>query len=338
MLDIAVIGSGAIAEEAYLPAIGELPSARLAWIVDVDGERARSLATRFDARGHATDDRIVLESCDAAVIATPPRFHAEIAERCLDADIHVFTEKPIATTSERGRELIALADEHGVHFAISRQLRESPACRAVRQFAQSGTIGELERVTMHFGDETEWSFASDYRVRKSLSWGGVLTDKAPHALDILRWILGPNAMVTRYRDDNLGGLEANAEVDLAFRNPDVTARLEVTADREITNELVVVGTDGRLIADPQSASARLIDREGDEYSLQLRDSDQYARYRPRVAKQLERFVTSIQTDSPTYVPAAEGLELVEWIESCYDSREPLIHSWEQLHLERAVAR
>lgn len=336
MQDLAVIGAGAIAQQAYLPAIADLPSARVRWVVDVDEQRAKETAEQFDALGYATDDRAILEAVDGAVIATPPRFHADIAERCLKAGVHVLTEKPIATSSERGEELVALGESAGVHYAISRQIRESPASRVVRSFIRKGAIGNVESFTMRYGDETHWAFASDYRLRASLAWGGVLTDKAPHALDVLLWTFGTPVEIDRYRDDSFGGLEANAEIELTFPEQGVKGHLEVTADRDLPNEMRIKGTQGRLVANPKAATAHLYDAGGEETVLRPAGSEAMGRYLPRVGKQLQRFVEALETDNATYVPAAEGLTLVECIEQCYEQRERLEHPWEEHRLREEV--
>lgn len=334
MLDVAVIGAGAIAQKAYLPAVSELSTARIHTVVDADATRARSVASTFAAEHHATADQDVSAEIDAAIITTPPRFHADIAERFLAKGVHVLTEKPVATDHERGQEIVELAAAEDLHYAISRQMRESPACRTLRTFCQKSAIGDPSAVRMRYGDETNWEFASDYRLRKDLAWGGVLTDKAPHALDLLLWIFGPDADITTYRDDSFGGLEANAEIELSW--PDgVTASLEVAADRDIRNYIRVAGEDGVLRADPKADSAALQEPNGEETILRPRDRDTFGDYLPRVGKQLDRFLRAVDGDSATYVPASDGVDLLEWIESCYAQREALEHPWEQRPLRTA---
>lgn len=335
MVDIAVIGAGAIAQQAYLPAIRELSMANLHAVVDVNEARARSAAEEFQAEQHANDYAPVSGAVDAAVVTTPPRFHADITERLLREGVHVLTEKPVATESERGHELVELADERGLHYAISRQLRESPACRTLRTFCEKSAIGDPVAVSVRYGDETNWNFASDYRLRSDLAWGGVLTDKAPHALDLLLWIFGPAGEVTAYRDDSLGGLEANAEVEMQFPGG-MSATLEATADRSITNEIRVRGDGGELHADPKDDSAVLVDGDGEETMLRPASGGSYGDYLPRVAKQLERFVRAADDGRATYVPATDGVAVLEWLESCYAQRESIEYPWERRPLKAPI--
>lgn len=328
MIDLAVIGAGAIAQGAYLPAIDAISDARIRWIIDLDEERAQYLADHFDADDVATDYASVVDSVDAAVISTPPQYHADIAEAFLDAGSHVFTEKPVATESARGWDLVESARETDVHYAISRQLRESPACRNIRTFCDNNVIGQPSEVHIRFGDETHWDFASDYRLREELAWGGVLTDKAPHVLDLLYWIFGSDTNIVRYQDDSLGGLEANAEIELTVGAEEIPASVEVTADRDITNTILVRGDAGTVRGNPNDGWVRLRDETGEEMVLET-DDQRLTRFRPRVANQLERFVTAINGGPNGYVPAEAGVRLVEWIEACYRERESLEYPWEQ---------
>lgn len=323
-----VIGTGAIAQEAYLPAIARDDSARLACVVDIDEDRAWEMADRFEADEAVADATAMTDAVEAAVIATPPSSHADIAQALLGANVHVMTEKPVATTSERARELVDLADERDRIYAISRQLRESPASRTMRSFCHNGMIGEPHTASIRFGDETRWSFASDYRLREDLAWGGVLTDKAPHALDLVCWLFGGGGEVVRYCDDSLGGLEANAEMELSFDATDVS--LEITADRNIQNVVTIEGESGTITGDPNGSDISVVDRDGEKLTLTSTYAGNVDRFRPRVIRQLDRFLDAVRGETSSYVHASDGVRIVEWIESAYAIREQLVHPWEEL--------
>lgn len=329
MLRFAVIGAGAVAELAYLPALTGQPAATVDAVVDIDETRAERVGTAFDARVATTRYQDILKEIDAAIIATPPSTHAKITRDCLTQDVAVLTEKPVATTSEEADELVRLAADRDLPFAISRQLRESPVTRLVRLFTHTGALGPLEGFSMQYGDETNWAFASEYRVRKSLSWGGVLTDKAPHALDALLWIFGDDVSVDRYEDDSLGGIEANATVRLSFTDRDIDGALRVTASRNLPNRLTVRGRDGVISGDPKDAEVTIRRPNGEESRIQTNDLMSLTDYRIRIAKQTHHFVESIENHTEPAAPAETGVPVVSLIESCYACRETRLESWEQ---------
>src|SRR5215510_3569015 len=63
---------------------------------------------------------------DAIVIATPVRFHYEMAKACLSAGKHAFVEKPMARTEAEAQELVALADRKGLVLMVGHTFLFSP--------------------------------------------------------------------------------------------------------------------------------------------------------------------------------------------------------------------
>lgn len=329
-MDVTVIGAGAIAQQSYLPTIAALSDVNLKFVVDIDEERASTLATEFGADHAASDYTDTLDASDAAIVATPPKFHADIAEKCFDHGLHVLTEKPAALTSERASDLVSTSVEEGLHYAISRQMRESRICRLFHDFIVNDRIGTISRVDISFGDETHWDFASDYRIRPDMAGGGVLTDRGPHILDLMLWYFGPDVTVDRYRDDNYGGLEANCWIDLSSNRSDMDISIEISGSRTVPNELSITGSRGTLEAD----------LHGDHVSLQHPESGSFTQLEPpqresdsflhRVGKQAKRFFDGVQTDGDSYVHVRESVDLLEIIEACYSSREVALQSWNQI--------
>lgn len=333
MVKFGIIGAGAIAQTGYLPAIGGVPGASLARVVDVDEERARRVADEFDAEGYATDHADVLDAVDAVVVATPPSYHREVARDCMEAGVHVMTEKPAALTSEAAADLVDHSEKQGVHYAISRQLREAPAARLLRTFATNGSLGPIRAFEVTYGDETEWAFASDYRLDECESGGGVLIDKGSHVLDLLLWIFDCPFDLHSYRDDSYGGLEANAELELSFEGSDVDGTVEVTGSRDVDNEIRLVGERATIAAAPCGTTATLHDREsGERTRLTAAEANPPTRSVSRLGRQLRRFADAVRTGEETYVPASTDVEILRLFEACYGSREPMDRPWEDQHV------
>ena len=115
---------------------------------------------------------------DAIVIATPVRFHYEMAKAALSVGKHVFIEKPIARTEAEARELVHLADRQGLVLMVGHTFLFSPAVRRMKEIISAGDIGDVQYISarrLNLG-----LFQKDINV----AW-----DLAPHDISILLHLL-----------------------------------------------------------------------------------------------------------------------------------------------------
>jgi predicted dehydrogenase/threonine dehydrogenase-like Zn-dependent dehydrogenase len=98
---LAVLGAGSFARGALMPLIAEMPERyHLAGVVTRQGHNAMNVARQFGAGFGATDYREVLANSeiDAVLIATRHHLHGAMVLEALQADKHVFVEKPLCLT------------------------------------------------------------------------------------------------------------------------------------------------------------------------------------------------------------------------------------------------
>lgn len=89
---------------------------------DPDHERAQMLADTHGAEAFATLEAMLAQT-DIITIASPPSFHAGNALPALQAGKHVLIEKPLATQSAAGAELVRVAAEQKRVLACGHQER-----------------------------------------------------------------------------------------------------------------------------------------------------------------------------------------------------------------------
>src|SRR6185312_3123123 len=95
-----------------------LPDTALIGVVDpLPAHRTRATELT-DCRTFASLDELVAEGVDAVTIAAPTHLHHEIALACIAHNVHVLVEKPIASTVDEGREIVAAAERAGVTLMI----------------------------------------------------------------------------------------------------------------------------------------------------------------------------------------------------------------------------
>jgi predicted dehydrogenase len=156
---LVVIGCGDVAFRRYLPALASMADrVEILALVDQRAEardRAVSAVASWSpsARGfERLDEALSSGSPDAAVNLTPAPAHAPVSAACLDAGLHVYSEKPIAGT---------LADADALVDSAARRdllLLCAPGVAATRRFewlagiVESGRLGRLTLAVAHHAD------------------------------------------------------------------------------------------------------------------------------------------------------------------------------------------
>ncbi|MFW5948722.1 MAG: aldo/keto reductase [Halolamina sp.] len=151
------VGAGAVAEQyaAALPG----SSLTLVGVCDLDADRAAGFAATQDCAVF-TDLEAALAESDAeiAVNLTSHAAHAGVTRACLDAGVHVYSEKPMALDADAAREVLDRAENADLGLACA---PITPDCDAQRIAAQAIADGRLGRVGLatahaHVGRVTEW--------------------------------------------------------------------------------------------------------------------------------------------------------------------------------------
>jgi predicted dehydrogenase len=117
----------------------------LAWVCDIDTEQHPALAERYPSAlvTANVDDALGDATVEAVVIATPVPTHYELARRALEADKHVFVEKPPAMRAAELEELCELAEERGRVLMPGHLLLYHPAVHTLKEIVDSGELGEV---------------------------------------------------------------------------------------------------------------------------------------------------------------------------------------------------
>ena len=85
---------------------------------------------------------------DFVVNVTPPAAHHAVALAALAHGAHVLTEKPLATSMDEAREMVAAADRAGKLLMVSQNRRYMPELQAFRE--EVAALGTLSSLTCEF--------------------------------------------------------------------------------------------------------------------------------------------------------------------------------------------
>lgn len=142
-IGVGVVGVGILGER-HARVFSELPGSRLVAVADPNEERAGRVSGELGANSYA-DYRAMLEdpNVNAVAIATPDHLHFGPVMAALEAGKHVFVEKPLATTVDEAKKMIAAAENSGLILQVNFSQRFVPDNSWAKSQIQDGAIGEL---------------------------------------------------------------------------------------------------------------------------------------------------------------------------------------------------
>src|SRR3954466_6669735 len=106
---VGFIGTGMIST-TYLENLTRFPDVRVVILGDMNADVARAQAERFQVpEWGSADDVLAHPDVEVVVNLTIPAVHTEVSGKAVAAGKHVWSEKPISTDRESGRELLAAA-------------------------------------------------------------------------------------------------------------------------------------------------------------------------------------------------------------------------------------
>jgi predicted dehydrogenase len=191
-LRIGIIGCGGISNNKHLPAIKKIDTVEMVAFCDIILERAEKAVTEYgtsDAKSYVDYKELLKDTTiDAIHVLTPNRSHAEISIAAMRSGKHVLCEKPMATTYEEAKEMVAVSKETNKIFTIGYQYRYRNECKYLKSVCENGDLGEIyfaKALAIRRRAVPTWGvFLNEFE-----QGGGPLIDIGTHALDITLWMM-----------------------------------------------------------------------------------------------------------------------------------------------------
>lgn len=142
---VAVVGTGHLGAR-HLKIFSELRDrVTIAGICDIDSAKLKALSQEYQVPTF-TNYRELLPHVDAVNICVPTVLHYKIARDFLNAQVHTFIEKPIATSVAEAQELTALAKAHHCKLQVGHIERFNAAFQSIKRFAKNPLFVECHRL------------------------------------------------------------------------------------------------------------------------------------------------------------------------------------------------
>ncbi len=191
---IGFVGAGFIAN-VHAGILAGDERVRVHAVYDPDAQHAATFALKSGARiAPSLDD--LLGDIDALYVCNPNALHADVVVRALDAGLHVFSEKPMATSLTDARAVLdAAANARGIYQAGFNR-RFASVYLALKTRIESGQLTPTSALLkMNRGELQKPAWTGDASIS-----GGFLYETPVHMLDMARFLFGePSGIVCRAR-------------------------------------------------------------------------------------------------------------------------------------------
>ena len=151
---IVIIGAGGIVNDAHLPAY-RLAGLPVAGVFDIDTEKARALAAKWDIPAFPTLEEAIATPDAVYDLALPPSAHLKVLPSLPDGAA-VLLQKPMGSDLDEATAILKLCRAKRLTAAVNFQLRFSPMMLAAKDALDRGWLGRLIDTEVHLNLVTPW--------------------------------------------------------------------------------------------------------------------------------------------------------------------------------------
>lgn len=319
MINIGIIGAGRIAH-VHARSIAAHPGATLAIVADPAQEAAAAIGAEFSVP-YTTSVKEVMadENVDAVIICSPTPYHVEHVLAAHRAGKPALCEKPIASTLAEATELADELGGTGAKVMVGFNRRFDPSFAHIKNLVDNGEIGDVEQVTITSRDPNPPT--PEYMA----SSGGIFKDMTIHDFDMARFLLGEIHSVYALGQNLDPALAESGDFDGAII---VLTNAEGRAATIINSRHCSTGYDQRLevFGNKASATADNVRPTTVRFSTSTMSDaqDPYLdffldRYTEAYARELDAFLTYIETPSVQVPGVHDGVEALRIAEAAAES-------------------
>ena len=212
MVKVGLIGLGKWGKN-HLRSLSDL-NCNLVGVSDVDSSK-KKLADEYKV-DFFVDYKKLIPLVDAVVITIPTDLHYETVVTCLNAEKHVFVEKPIATSSDESKKLTSLAESKNLILSVGYLFRFNNSIKRVKEIMDD--IGEIQYITCRYIHST----------KPPRTDSGVILNLAIHPIDILNFITEKKPIRVYSKKKNLLSKDLEDSAVVIFDYKDFFATIEVS--------------------------------------------------------------------------------------------------------------
>lgn len=244
-LKVGVVGVGNIGN-IHAGVYMNNPKVELVAVCDIVKEKADAAAAKYGARAFYSvkemlESGIQLDACSVATKGEENGSeHFEPTMELLAAGVPVMGEKPISNKIEEGVQMVELAKQKQIPYAINLNHRFTPASLRAKEWVDSGRLGQLHMINMRMWINNPAETSPWFHLRAL----------HPHSFDVIRYFCGDVKKVAAFMMKGEGRkIWSNAQIIMQFENGAIGNLVgSYDAGKSYGLELCdVVGSKGRFV-------------------------------------------------------------------------------------------
>ncbi|HJQ67976.1 MAG TPA: bi-domain-containing oxidoreductase [Blastocatellia bacterium] len=239
-LAVSFIGAGSFARGVLLPLVRRSPKVRLASVATATGVSAKNTAEQYGFSHSTTDYEQVLDDHSRCVfIATRHDSHARLAAEALRRGKAVFVEKPLATTAEGLRDVVAAARESNGLLTVGYNRRFAPIAEEIKKrLADASPKTILYRVNAGQLPPDHWTL-------DAIEGGGRVIGEVCHFIDFVQFMTdalpATVSAATVARNDAVGFLDDSVAIVMSMTDGSIASIVyTASGDTSVAKEYVEV--------------------------------------------------------------------------------------------------
>ncbi|MEY0671026.1 Gfo/Idh/MocA family protein [Providencia rettgeri] len=176
-LKLGVVGLGSIAQKAYLPVLTKEENWELVGAFAPNQSKAKLVCDSYRIPLFSNIDALA-QQCDAIFVHSATKSHFEVIKRLLEANVHIYVDKPLTELTEQSEQLIEFAARRQKMLMVGFNRRFSPFYLAVKQDIKNITSIRMDKHRMNSVGPNDARFT--------------LLDDYLHIVDTVMWIAQKN--------------------------------------------------------------------------------------------------------------------------------------------------
>ena len=190
-IGIGIIGCGAITR-AYFPTLNEkISHVKIIGVADLIPEKAQAAAEKLHTAAMTNEEIYNHPDIQIVVNLTNVWSHYEVTKAALEHGKHVYCEKMMAETFEKGKELYDLAKEKGLRYSVAPDTFLGAGMQTCRKYIDDGLIGTPLSVQVTVVKDLYPNRPDDVRMNTDNNGGTIPFDMGGYYLHGMQLMFGP---------------------------------------------------------------------------------------------------------------------------------------------------